>query len=106
MIDVLGLAAAVLAAVTVPGEDRPARDRDAGLVRHPDIVDQSDDRRLGELRPGRVQVMARSVHEHRLVGQHQDERSPRGDDRERLERRIQHESAADHLSVLVVPGET
>ena len=43
--------------------------------------------------------------ENGLVGKHEDKGPPRGYDRERLERRVQHERAADHVSLLAVPGE-
>ncbi len=62
--------------------DRPGRTpnggspRHAGLVRDPDIVDEPDDRRLGEPGPGRVEMVARTVHQNGFVGQHEDEGPP------------------------------
>ncbi len=103
MIDVLGLRTAVLAAMPVTNEHRAAGDGDAGLVGDADVVDQADDGRFGEPRPGGVEVLAGAVQQLGLVGEHQDEGSSRGDDRERFERRIQNERPADHLSRLVVP---
>ena len=104
MIDVLRLRAAVLAAVAVADEYRTARNRHPRLVRHAHVVDQPDDGGLGELGFRGMEIMARAVDENGLVGKHEDKGSPRGYDRERLERRVQHERAADHVSLLAVPG--
>jgi hypothetical protein len=101
VIDVLGLGAAVLAAVAISHEHGSARHRDSGLMWHPDIVDELHDRRLGEDVAGGVQLPTAPLDQDGLLGQHENERSAGGDDRQRLERSIQHERAATHLSLFV-----
>jgi len=106
VIDVLGLCAAVLAPMTVASEDRSTGHSHASLMRNPDVIDQPNDGRFGKPGPSRVKVVTRPVDENRLVGKNENESTSRGDDRQRLERSVQHGRAADHLSLLVVPGET
>ena len=84
VVDRVGALAAVLAAVVVAGEDRPARQRGAAVERHLDHVAQPDDDGQGTHKRRGVEHVAVVFDDVGLVGEHEAGGPSRGHDAERL----------------------
>ena len=89
VVDRVGEAAAVLAAVIVAGEHGTTRQRGAAVVRHLDDVAQPDDERARDRQRLGVHERAVVLDDVGLVGQHEARGATGGHDGERLVRRIQ-----------------
>jgi hypothetical protein len=93
MVDVLGLGAAVLAAVAVTSKYRPPVEGNVGLVRDAHKVSEAHNRWLVDADAGRMEHMARPGQQLSLCLEHEQQRSSGGHNAERLVRSIQDEGS-------------
>ena len=91
VVEVLGGAPAVLAAMAVAGEHRPPRQRRAGAERDAYEVHEADHRRHRNRPALGAELGTVAVHDLGLLLQHQHDRPPRRHDAERLEAGVEQE---------------
>jgi hypothetical protein len=106
VVDVLGRAAAVLAAVVVPGEDRPPGQRDARPERDPHEVGEADHARDGHAEALGVQLGVIARDDLGLLLQDEDDRPPHRDHAERLEAGVEHQRSSQASGLLHSTGNT
>src|SRR5206468_7869410 len=88
--------AAVLTYVTVPGEDRPARDFTRLVTRHADVIPEADHVGRGVAAGAGPQPAGGALEHLRLLLEHQHDGALEGADVDRLVGRVQHQHLMRH----------